>query len=149
MSEETLAILRRGYQAFNRGDTSAIRELAREIATADVEWGATGAFPGVEGMYRGAEAMPEWMDLIRSEWAEFEVTLDEVLHDGDDMVVVAELLRGRGRGSGAEVEMRVFSTYWFEEGKLRRRAAFTEPREALEAAGLSDSAPDESGGHQD
>jgi ketosteroid isomerase-like protein len=80
--------------------------------------------------------MPEWMDLIRSEWAEFEVTLDEVLHQGDDVLVVAELLRGRGRGSGAEVEMRVFSAYWFQDGKLRRRAAFTEPREALEAPGL-------------
>ena len=55
---------------------------------------------------------------------------------GDDLVVVTELLRGRGRGSGAEVEMRVFSAYWFEEGKVRRRAAFTERKAALEAAGL-------------
>ncbi len=136
MSEETLATLRRGYEAFNRGDTSVIREFAREVATPDVEWGATGAFPGVEDTYRGPEAMPEWMDIIRSAWEEFEVSLDEVLHDGDDILVVAELLRGRGRGSGVEVEMRIFSAYWFEEGKLRRRAAFTERKEALEAAGL-------------
>jgi ketosteroid isomerase-like protein len=64
------------------------------------------------------------------------VSLDEVLHEGDNVVVVAELLRGRGRGSGVEVEMRVFSAYWFENGKLRRRAAFTERKDALEAAGL-------------
>jgi len=138
MSEETLATLRRGYEAFNRGDTSVIREFAREVATPDVEWGATGAFPGVEDTYRGPEAMQGWMDIIRSAWEEFEVSLDEVLHDGDDILVVAELLRGRGRGSGVEVEMRIFSAYWFEEGKLRRRAAFTERKEALEAAGLRD-----------
>jgi len=132
MSEETLATLRRGYEAFNRGDTSVIREFAREVATPDVEWGATGAFP----TYRGPEAMPEWMEVTLSAWEEFEVSLDEVLHDGDDILVVAELLRGRGRGSGVEVEMRIFSAYWFEEGKLRRRAAFTERKEALEAAGL-------------
>jgi ketosteroid isomerase-like protein len=82
--------------------------------------------------------MAEWMDVIRSEWVEFEVTLDEVLYDGEDVLVVAELLRGRGRESGAEVEMRIFSTYWFEDGKLRRRAAFTERTAALEAAGLSE-----------
>jgi ketosteroid isomerase-like protein len=138
MSQETLATLRRGYEAFNRGDTSEILEIAKEIGTSDMEWGATGAFPGVEGMYRGPEAMQEWMEVIRSAWEQFEVSLDEVLHDGDDLVVVTELLRGRGRGSGAEVEMRVFSAYWFEEGKVRRRAAFTERTAALEAAGLQE-----------
>jgi ketosteroid isomerase-like protein len=132
MSEETLANLRLAYEGFNRGDMS----MTMELATPDVEWGATGAFPGVEGVYRGPEAIQEWMDLIRSEWEEFEVSLDEVLHDGDDVLVVAELLRGRGRGSGVEVEMRVFSAYWFEEGRVRRRAAFTERKAALEAAGL-------------
>jgi ketosteroid isomerase-like protein len=136
MSEEALATLRRGYEVFNSGDRSAILELAREVGTPDMEWGATGAFPGVEGMYRGPEAMQEWMDVIRSAWEEFEVTLAEVLHDGEDVVVVAERLRGRGRGSGVEVEMQIFSTYWFEEGKIRRRAAFTERTDALEAAGL-------------
>jgi ketosteroid isomerase-like protein len=136
MSEEMLATLRRGYDAFNRGDTSKMPEVASELATPDMEWGATGAFPGVEGMYRGPEAMQEWMEVIRSAWEEFEVSLDEVLHEGGDVVVVTELLRGRGRGSGAEVEMRVFSAYWFERGKIRRRAAFTERNAALEAAGL-------------
>jgi hypothetical protein len=58
----------------------------REIATPDVEWGATGAFPGVEGMYRGTEAMQKWMEVIRSEWKDFEVTLDEVLYDSGDVV---------------------------------------------------------------
>jgi ketosteroid isomerase-like protein len=134
MSKEALASLRRGHEAFNRDDLSVLFELA----TPDVEWGATGAFPGVEGDYRGPEAVQEWSDLIRSEWEEFEVSLDEVLHDENDLIVVAERLRGRGRGSGVEVEMRVFSAYWFEEGKIRKRAAFTERGAALEAAGLSE-----------
>ena len=138
MSEENVETLKRGYEAFNRGDTSELLELAREIGTPDVEWGATGAFPGVEGMYRGPEAMQEWMKVIRSEWEDFRVTLDEVLHDEGDLLVVTELLRGRGRESGVEVEMRVFSAYWFEQGKLRRRAAFTERMAALEAAGPSE-----------
>ena len=69
-------------------------------------------------------------------WEEFEVSLDDVLHEGDDVVVVTELLSGRGRESGVEVEMRVFSAYWFENGKIRKRAAFTDRRQALEAVGL-------------
>jgi ketosteroid isomerase-like protein len=136
MSEENLATLKGGYEAFNRGDTSVLMELASEIATPNVEWGATGAFPGVEGVYRGPEAMQRWMEVIRSEWKDFEVTLDEVLYDSGDVLAVTERLRGRGRESGAEVEMRVFASYWFQQGKLRRRAAFTERKAALEAAGL-------------
>ena len=138
MSKENLATLMRGYEAFSQGDKSVLVELAGEIATPDVEWGATGAFPGVEGMYRGPEAMQRWMEVIRSEWKDFEVTLDEVLYDGGDVLAVTERLRGRGRESGAEVEMRVFSAYWFQQGKLRRRAAFTERKKALEAAGLEE-----------
>ena len=138
MSQENVETLKRGYEAFNRGDASEIVELAREIGAPNVEWGSTGAFPGVEGMYRGPEAMQDWMEIIRSEWKEFEVSLDEVLHDGDEMLVVAERLRGRGRESGAEAEMRVFSAYWFAGGKLQRRASFTDPDEALEAAGVSE-----------
>ena len=132
MSQEALTSLRRGHEAFNRNELSVMFELV----TPDVEWGATGAFPGVEDGYHGPEAIQEWADLIRSEWEEFEVSLDEVLHDGDDLIVVAERLRGRGRGSGVEVEMRVFAAYWFEKGKISKRAAFTDPHAALEAAGL-------------
>jgi ketosteroid isomerase-like protein len=138
MTEENIETLRRGHETFNKGNLSELVEFAREATVPDVEWGATGEFPGVEGMYRGPDAMRDWMDIIRSEWKEFEVSLDEVLYDGDDVLVVAERLRGRGRESGAEVEMRIFSAYWFAGGKLSRRAAFTQPEEALEAAGLSE-----------
>jgi ketosteroid isomerase-like protein len=61
-----------------------------------------------------------WTEVIRSTRDEFEVSLDEVLHDGDDVLVVADLLGGQGRGSGVEVEMRIFSVYWFEDGQIRR-----------------------------
>ena len=63
------------------GATIGAHGARYEIATPDVEWGATGAFPGVEGVYRGPEAMQRWIDVIRSEWKDFEVALDEVLYD--------------------------------------------------------------------
>ncbi len=133
MSEETIASIRRAHEAFNRGDASS----AIDLATPDVEWATTGAFPGVEGVYRGPAAIQGWIDVIRSAWEEFEVTLDEVLHDEGNVLVVSELLHGRGRSSGAEVKMRVFTVYRFEDGKVRRRASFTERNAALEAAGLT------------
>jgi ketosteroid isomerase-like protein len=134
MSEETLETLRRGYEAFSRGDMSA----ATGLATSDVEWGATGAFPGIEGLYRGPEVIQQWANAVHSDWERFEVSLDEVLHDGDDLVVVSERLRGRDRGGGDDVEMRIYAAYWFEGEKVRRRAASTSRKAALEAAGLQE-----------
>jgi ketosteroid isomerase-like protein len=132
MSQETLAGLRRGYEGFNRGDPTA----AIELATPDVEWGTTGSFPGLSGVYRGPEAIREWTEAVRSAWEEFNVSLDELIYDGDDVLVVAERLRGRGRGSGAEVEMVVYAVYSFIEGRVRKRQAFTERAAALAAAGI-------------
>jgi hypothetical protein len=56
---------------------------------------------------------------------------------GRDVVPVVERIRGRGRSSGVDVEMRTYSVYWAaEDGKLRMRKAFTTREAALEAAGL-------------
>lgn len=74
-------------------------------------------------------------NAVHSDWDDFEVSLDEVLHDRDDLVVVTERLRGRDRASGDDVEMRVYAAYWFEGEKVRRRAASTSREAALEAAG--------------
>jgi ketosteroid isomerase-like protein len=130
---EMLETLRRGYEAFSRGDMSAVAGLA----TRDVEWGTTGVFPGIDGLYRGPEVIQQWADAIHSDWGDFEVNLDEVLHDGGDVVVVTERLSGRDRARGDDVEMRIYAAYWFEDGKVSRRAASTSRKATLEAAGLS------------
>ena len=48
--------IRRGQEAFNRGDLSAMAE----VATADVEWSSTGVFPGIAPDYAGTEAIEQW-----------------------------------------------------------------------------------------
>ena len=134
MPSEALATISRGQDAFNRGDLAAIGEFT----TPDVEWGSTGLFPGIAASYTGAEAIQQWAEMVRSEWDEFEVSLGEVLHDGEGLTVVEERLRGRGRQSGVQVDMSVFAVYWMtEEAMIRRRAAFTTREAALEAAGLA------------
>jgi ketosteroid isomerase-like protein len=119
-----------GYEGFNRADLTA----AREILTEDVEWRTTGSFPGLEGVYRGPDALDEWMEVLRAEWREFEVSLADVLAEREDAVVVAERLRGRGRESGIEVEMHTYAVYRFNaDGKLTLREAFSTADEALAA----------------
>jgi ketosteroid isomerase-like protein len=133
MSRENLETLRRGHEAFTRGDLPAIKAVVAD----DVDWGTSGAFPGLEPHYLGPDALERWMDAVRSAWESFEVAIDDVLLDDGDLLVVSERLRGRGRGSGAEVDMRIFAAYWFEAGKVVKRRVFDSEADALEAAGPS------------
>ncbi len=122
-------MIRIGHEGFSRGDLTEAKGNLSE----NVEWGTTGVWPGLEGTYRGKEALDEWMETLHSEWEKFEVSLDEVIRDDGDVMVVAERLSGRGRESGVEVEMQVFSVYWAEEGKVVRRQGVSSREEALAA----------------
>ena len=53
-------------------------------------------------------------------------------------VVFAAHLRGRGKGSGVEVEMRNWQVCRVRDGKIVGYRMLTGKREALEAAGLSE-----------
>jgi ketosteroid isomerase-like protein len=129
MSQELIAMIERGHQAFNTGDLS----LAKSDLVDDVEWGTTGTWPGLEGTYRGPDALDEWMKTLRSEWETFQVSLDEVIADAGDVVAVAERLSGRGKESGIDVEMQLFSVYWVEGDKIARRQSHRTREEALAA----------------
>ena len=56
--------------------------------------------------------------------------------------VASELLiTARGRGSGAETELRFWTASWLADGKIARRQVFWSRGEALEAVGLTPPAP--------
>ena len=122
--------IQEGHEGFSRGDMSwAMRNVAEEV-----EWATTATFPGLERVYRGPDAMLEWMETIRAEWEDFDVSLDEVVREEDDAIVIVERLWGRGRASGAEAEMRIVALYRFTpEGKILKREVFDTPEEALAA----------------
>ena len=129
MSDELIEKILIGHEGFNRGDLSeANRNLSK-----DVEWGTTGTWPGLDETYHGPDALNDWMEVLHSEWETFRVSLDEVVEDAGDVVVLVERLSGRGRESGIEVEMQVFTVYWSEEGEIVRRRSFRTREEALAA----------------
>jgi ketosteroid isomerase-like protein len=128
--DERLEMLTEGHAAFNRGDTSwpALR------CSDDVEWGTVGSFPGMADVYRGWDGVVEWMQIVRAEWEEFEVSLREVMGQEDDRLAVIEHIWGRGRESGAEGEMTMFTVYRFApDGRIAGRKVFTAREEALAA----------------
>jgi ketosteroid isomerase-like protein len=127
--ESNIELVRRMAEAINTGD------LPREILTEDFELkNATTAV--TDATYYGYEGGLEWrrdfFDVVDD--ARYEV--DEILAAEDDYVVVANHLTGRGSSSGAPVDLRWASVFWFRDGKIARVAGFNSRRAALEAVGL-------------
>ena len=58
--------------------------------------------------------------------------------DVGNCVVVVNHATGRGRGSGADVEMRFSSVWTLDGGKVASLISYGDHADALEAAGLSE-----------
>ena len=124
MSQENLTIVRR----FVVGDL----EEALVYAAPDIIWN-----PVEEALAQGHDAVRGSVARWKGAWDKYEVTHEEFV-DAGDRVVVTLHLRGRGRGSGVEIDARLFDVYTIREGMIVRMDEFTELSVALEAAGLRD-----------
>ena len=130
MSEPNVEIVRRGYEAFGRGDIGAAMELFHP----DVEWHdpdrpGGGTYRGHEGVLRNLE---EWLEG----WEEFRLEPEEFLEAGDRVVVLVRQ-SGRGKGSGVEVDTRLHFHFGLRDGKVVHIYEHLNRAEALEAAGIS------------
>ena len=131
MSQENVEIVRRCTEYWASRDFSAIIEILDPNAVLDLSRNVFN--PDV---YRGVEGFRRWVLNVDEVWERFEAELEEII-DGDDHVVSAVRMSGRGRGSGVEVDMRVFQVWNFRGGKLvRLTGGYRDRAEALEAAGL-------------
>ncbi len=123
-----IAGLRSTYEALTRGDFDA----AVEIADPDVELITTGGFTNL----RGVDDLRAWMEPVTIEDLSMEPERFEVAGNN---VLVLQLSRGRGVGSGISVEMRFWTLWTFNDaGLVTRIVAFRDDEEAKarDAAGL-------------
>jgi ketosteroid isomerase-like protein len=126
MSEENVEIVRSIYAAWLEG------ESARSMIDAEIEYvnppdavesgtrHGRGAFAGIRDAYDDVRVEPE-----------------ELIDAGDDEVVVIARVTAKGRGSGVEIDWRQGYVWTIREGKGVRFRWFTDPEQALEAAGVS------------
>ena len=130
MSEENVEIVRRAftYEIYGVGD----RAEAEAIFDPNVVMNPTD-----ERSSYGFDAMRSDMERWANVFDELEVTAEEFI-DAGDRVLVTAYHRGRGRGSGVEVDTRFYELYTLRDGKVVRVDEFTDRPEALKAAGLSE-----------
>ena len=87
--------------------------------------------------YHGIAGWAKLNEEIREVWEEWRVTPERYVDVGDRVVVIGSA-HGRGRGSGAEVEVRYGEIWTLRDGRVTRLEAGLDPEEALKAVGLEE-----------
>lgn len=123
--------IRRVYEAFSRRDLDAIAREMHDEAQVDF----SRSLGPERGVYHGFKGIERFLNLY---WEPFEDVSNEAERfiDGPHGIMALVVARGRGRGSGVNVEARGPHVWSFRDGKPIRFALFQEEAEALEAVGL-------------
>jgi ketosteroid isomerase-like protein len=121
-------VVRRWFRAFEE-DAEAFRDaLHPEVVWFPFEENRTPAY-GIEGAMRNRD---EWLEI----WEEHRLDLEEVVEDGDSVVVLVHIT-ARGRASGIDAEFRFYAQFTVQDDKILRIYDHEQRAPALEAAGLS------------
>ena len=118
-------------------------EIVRRFLLVGVDEALTYADPGIvwnpieESQTQGHDAVRASLARWKGEWDDYKL-VPEDFADWGDRVVATVRLRGRGRGSGVEIDARFYDVYTLRDGMIVRMDQFSERSEALEAVGRSE-----------
>jgi ketosteroid isomerase-like protein len=133
MSEANVEIIRRFFDAYNRGDLQATLDLVAP----EFEFRPSGLFVDTEGVYRGREGWSEFWHTFHAAWENITVTVERT-EDLGEQVLVLGTFHGEGRGSGVEVTREAAWLTTLRDGLFAHTQTFASQADALEAAGLSE-----------
>src|SRR4051794_3548972 len=100
MSQENVELVRGGFEAFARGDFG----LFLEFTDPDIEIVQPLELPGPR-TYHGHKGLLEAMQSWAGQWDDFRAEPERIIDAGDRVLVLVHLY-GRGKASGATVDMR-------------------------------------------
>jgi uncharacterized protein len=131
MSHENVEVMRRVYEAMNRGGLDAVVRFAHP----DIEFVPPGDFlsaPTLRGTGPIKDLARQWVETFD----DFRIEPERFIDAGEDQVVVFVRDSGRIKGSDAEIHNRFIHVWTLAAGKIIKWQTFTDQSQALEAAGL-------------
>ena len=132
MSQENVEIVRAMWAAYERGDFQS----SLETYTEDTVWDDREYRPDGD-VHVGRDALVRLVTTWRAAWDDYEVELEEVLDPGGDRVLASLRETGRGKGGGIEIANRWAQLHTVRDGKITHTLVYRDPKEAVEAVGLS------------
>jgi ketosteroid isomerase-like protein len=135
MSTENVEAFKRALEAGNRGD---VETLLQELDPA-VEWHSAlhALLGGEQTVFRGHDGVREMLRDLNEAFDEIQIEMSEIRDLGDGLVAIGRT-RTRGKASGVETETPLAFVTEVRNGKTISIQAYLDPRQALEAVGLSE-----------
>jgi ketosteroid isomerase-like protein len=130
MSQENVELALSAFDAWNRGDYEAW------IEAFDSECEFSPLRAQLEGRpYRGHDGLRQFMRDLTDDWENVRFGLSDIRDAGDQLVGLIRF-KGRGRISQAELDLPIGVVASMREGKILKMRMYSDPADALEAAGL-------------
>ena len=122
--------VRRGYEAFNRGDL----EAASASFASDIEYEVPEELPD-SGVVRGRQAVIEAWARLQEDFLDVRAAPPELLSATRDAIVIRLIVRAEGL-SGIGGELRGTEVFQVRGGRIVSARNYMEEAKALEAVGL-------------
>lgn len=132
MSKEDVDLVRRAYEALNRGEIEALVELCHPDFHLDMSERVFNP-----ATYDGHDGIRRFYGEVREVWEKFQWE-PKGLYDAGEQVVALLHSHGLGSGSGIEIDRDVAMVWTVRDGKAAALRFYLDQAEALKAAGLED-----------
>jgi ketosteroid isomerase-like protein len=135
VSETNVELHRRSVEAFNT------RDVERFIALCDpqIELHSTVTVPG-GAVYHGHEGVRRWHRDLEDSWGDELLVEPQVYYDVGEHTITFHVLHGRGRQSGADVEMPAAHLCRWRDGLMVYFKGYGRQADALRDMGVSEDA---------
>lgn len=127
MTTMDVDLIRRGYEAWNRGEVDAVVEFLDP----EIKWEGYTHIPE-SGTLSGREEVRAWLERFLEAWQELDIEVGDLI-ERDEQVIALVSFRALGKESGIEVEGGVDAHVWtVRNGKAVAVRLYQGTREVLD-----------------
>jgi ketosteroid isomerase-like protein len=131
MPGDNIALVRAGIEEFARTGVPS-----EEFLHPDFELVQASSIVDTAGVFRGPNALRDSLRELSESFEDFSLEAEDYREAPGGEVVALIRARGRGRGSGVEIDNRIAHVWKLRDGKAERLVVYEEPDEAFAAVGL-------------
>jgi ketosteroid isomerase-like protein len=139
MSQQNVEVVLQLYKGLNSGVSA--HEVGDEVLSVTfdptIETVQLGGLAGTRGTFIGYDGLREAARELDDAWREYRFELLEHAAEGN-LVAFAVKAYASGRASGISLEMELGHLFELRGGRIVRWVVYSEPRDALEAVGVSE-----------